>query len=465
MVGQAPLQTVVHKDGLHHERVVLIGGDNILRRDIDHVDLGRHVGLDGVHIVLKGLELPGIACLHADALTAFAAGQTRVADPVVQSELRRRGKVDPLAGAPVEAAGPADILTAGTAVVIGCLQVVAVARHDRDTGIVIEIGGKTGPARNAVQGLQQKLIWILPVNADAQRGLEDMSIHVGFDDEIGQVVGRIIAELIAAAHQNVLERRVACQVLRRVAVREQEDVVGLDVEQLEQLHSFCPGHDSLPDILLIQGPQVLIHSAVGQQRTGAVVIEGAHHQPDGLEGLPEGTWGIMRHIIADGCDLLILLLKRRVGSNSGLFPHKLRPPVREALHGLQDQDCGLVEELLSPLLQVVIVVLIQLFLGIGLIGVGPLGDDLRPVQVHVGSINRQREGDLAEVCADDLVLDLLRTGLTEFGHQGPLFPVGRNLLFKLPLLFGGRGTGTELPGGQALQATLLHDPPGLHLGV
>ena len=166
---------------------------------------------------------------------------------------------------------------------------------------------------------------------------------LGVEEEHRQLLGGLRAVAGDAADGQAGERaRGAVAGVHREGV---DQLVELEVEQRDQLDDLLFGGRAVLDVLLVVGPEELVHAAEADAGAPALLHDGDVGEPDALQRLVEAVRGLRGHLGTDARDLLelgpALGVGARLGLPLGLLGEVLRPHQHGGqadLHRLEEGD-------------------------------------------------------------------------------------------------------------------------------
>ncbi len=290
-----------------------------------------HLRLEGAHEIvhrLKGRDIAGIRPhLHA-GLHARAAVERQlnilghVVAPVRPRRLHALNEV---------------FNAAHHAVIARVLDGIAVPRERRNIHLVVHERGIAQPCADDLQTLVEEILRYARVDARRQIRPGNIARAHGVEDDIGQLVQRVLARFRHAADGDVHHVvRTHEPPLADLVQRACDQLTGLILREPPRVH-----------IALIIRIEELIHAA-DRHGIAPLVQKRRVHQPHELKRLPERFRRGVRHPFAHGGSLLQPLLPRLGGKalyearkrphgNAGRFEENLRVMVvRMRLHGARD---------------------------------------------------------------------------------------------------------------------------------
>ena len=278
--------------------------------DADLVVEKEQLLFDCVLELLNVPEAPGVAGLQTHEVAGGGV------DTVVQGDLEHLGGVDiaRVGRAVRRAAARAGLDAADDGPVARLFHRAALAQGHFHGGFVVEEAG-VGHARlhHLAALADQRLGGVLP-DADGQHRLGRLHLGGGIQAEIAQVVGGVPAVRGLAADDEDLPHRVAGEGGGIPVVAHLVDLAGLQIEALEQLQRPAGFESPVDDdVLLIEGPQVLVKAAEAAGRGADLDVEADMHEPHKLQSLPEG----LRRVFGD--DAAVFGDLEKLGAARGVF--------------------------------------------------------------------------------------------------------------------------------------------------
>ena len=193
----------------------------------------------------------------------------------------------------------------------------------------------------------QKAVGRVGVDPDAWLGTRDLQRAGRFEDEVGQVIGRVLAVRSLSAEADILELGEPFRAGRRHRVQlDLHALRHLQPDALQQLHGRLLRDPALGHVLLVERPQILVPPALAHGARG--LLDAVEHlaPPLRLERLPERARRVLRNPFADLGDLLQFLLPLRILLLRGQLGGELRIAPGPDRHGVAGHDDGFEERLL-----------------------------------------------------------------------------------------------------------------------
>ena len=209
--------------------------------------------------------------------------------------------------------GQADFATTRNAPVQGLLQRCAVGEIEGNDHLVVQQLRESLAVLDDFRDVMQKAVGRVGVDPDARFGTRERQRTRRFEDEVGQVVGRVLAVRRLAAEttsSNLANPSAPAAVTGFILIS--THCAMFSQRQCSNIHRRFFRDPALGDVLLVERPQVLIHPALSHGARG--LLDAVEHlaPPLRLERFPERAGRVLRNPLADVGDLQQLLLPLRV---------------------------------------------------------------------------------------------------------------------------------------------------------
>ena len=181
-------------------------------------------------------------------------------------------------------------------------------------------------------------------------GVVQREFTLGFQEQVGKIVGRVFAVGSLAADGHGFPVRVAfLEFVARGVDVQVDELSHIHPHAFQKFAGLFTGHAAFFDVLLVVGVQVLVHAAVGNDGAGLLFDAGEHlHEPLALHRFAERAGGVRGHAFAhfgDGQKLGLALGIRFFGRKPAGQFHMAAGPDHD---GVAHDDHGFIEGLLFP---------------------------------------------------------------------------------------------------------------------
>ena len=302
----------------------------------------------GVPEFFPGLELAGVAGLDAELHVAVLLHLA-----VIESHFNGSGEVGVGAtGGVGVAVGHTDFDAAGHGVVKGFFKGRALGDVQRDAFFVVAQLGEAGAELDGFGHVPQVTFGRTAVDTSGEVGVVQREFALGFQEEVGQIVGRIAAVRGLAANGDGFPVSVTFVEGAAGGGDVHVDELGhADPHAFEVFEGLFIGQGAGFHVLLVEGIEVLVHAAVGNGGTG-LLFQTREHLGEvlGLHGFVEVAGRVGGHVLGVFGHADEFGLADRIGAGFGGLAGGFGVALRPQHDGVAHHDGGFDEGTLVHLI-------------------------------------------------------------------------------------------------------------------
>ena len=302
----------------------------------------------GVPEFVPALELAGVAGLDAELHVAVLLHLA-----VVQSHFHSGGEVGvSTAGGVGVAVGHTDFDAAGHGVVKGFFKGRALGDVQRDAFFVVAQLGEAGAELDGFGDVPQVAFRSAAVDTGGEVGVVQREFALGLQEQVGQIVGRVAAVRGLTADGDGFPVSVTFVEGAAGGGDVHVDEFGhADPHAFQVFQGLFIGQDAGFHVLLVEGIEVLVHTAVGDGGTGLLFQTGEHlGEVLGLNGFVEVASRVGGHVFGVFSHADEFGLADRIGASFGGLAGGVGVALRPQNDGVAHEDGGFDEGTLVHLI-------------------------------------------------------------------------------------------------------------------